>query len=87
MNNILDQFGEGDFNVQRRKKIKSIKLYLIYGRRASTVISKLGYPNRLTLRMWFYEYRDNRYRHKHSKRYQETASTHRSKRKVLSNFH
>ena len=45
------------YSDEQRKK--AIELYLKYGRKASMVIQELGYPNRLTLRKWFYELRDN----------------------------
>jgi transposase-like protein len=48
------------------QKKKAIELYLKYGRRASAVMRELGYPNRLTLRKWFYECRDNGYSHKYN---------------------
>lgn len=41
------------------EKRKAVELYLKYGKKAATVIRELGYPNRLSLRQWFYEYRDN----------------------------
>jgi len=45
------------YSDEQRKN--AIELYLKYGRKASLVIKELGYPNRLTLRNWFYEYRDS----------------------------
>lgn len=39
-----------------KERKTAIELYIKYGRRAAKVIRELGYPNRLTLRLWFYEF-------------------------------
>lgn len=39
-----------------KERKTAIELYIKYGRRAARVIKELGYPNRLTLRLWFYEF-------------------------------
>ena len=39
-----------------KERKTAVELYINYGRRAARVIKELGYPNRLTLRLWFYEF-------------------------------
>ena len=44
-----------------KERKTAVKLYIKYGRRAARVIKELGYPNRLTLRLWFYEFQRSTY--------------------------
>lgn len=45
------------YSAEQRKK--ALALYLKYERSSSRMIQELGYPNRLMLRKWYYELRDN----------------------------
>ena len=54
------------YSYDERKK--AIQLYIKYGRRAAQVIRELGYPNRLTLRLWYYEYQKTGTLQKETKR-------------------
>ena len=51
-----------------KERKTAVKLYIKYGRRAARVIKELRYPNRLTLRLWFYEFqREGIIRENHKK--------------------
>ena len=38
------------------ERIRAVKLYAKYGKRAAAVIRELGYPNRHILAKWYQEY-------------------------------
>ena len=45
----------------KAERQKAIDLYIKYGKRSATVVSKLGYPNRHTLRLWHKEFKEEGY--------------------------
>lgn len=44
------------YTVEEKKK--AVELYIQYGCSASAVIRELGYPNRLTLRLWYRDFKE-----------------------------